>query len=293
MTPTQRWGRWPLFWWPALLFYSVLVLAPVGMAFYGSLFRWSGVGGSWTFVGVEHYLILWRDSVFWHSLGHNLVLLIASVLVQLPVAFCFAWLLTRGWRGQRLLRTLFFIPMVMPTVAIALLWVSIYDPHFGLLNHLASGGSGRPWTWGWLGEEMTALPALLVAISWRYIGFHLVLMVAGIEGVPSEYLEAARMEGASESQVIGHVVLPLLRPVLWISLTLAVIGSLKYFDIIYVMTGGDGPAPHATELVATYLYKLAFQEWRLGYGSAVAFCLLGITLAFSLGLTLFRRKARS
>lgn len=289
MAPSVRGVRWSWFWWPAVVVYGLFLLYPIVLAVYGSLFAWSGVGERWSFVGLQQYGALGRDSIFWHSLLHNLVLVAASVGVQVPLAFGFAWLLSRGWRGQGVLRALFFAPMLMPTVAIALLWVSIYDPHFGLLNGLVRLLTGRPWEWGWLGEERTALGAVVAATCWRYVGFHMVLFLAGIEGVPREYEEAARLDGASESQIVRHILLPLLWPVTRVVLTLALIGSLKYFDIIYVMTGGDGPYPHATELVATYMYKLAFQEWRMGYGCTVAVCLLGLTLLGGGGFWLWAR----
>ncbi|HIE52547.1 MAG TPA: sugar ABC transporter permease [Armatimonadetes bacterium] len=278
-----------LFLLPALAVYALWVLLPMGQSLYYSLFAWSGVGEHKTYVGLANFRALVQDAVFWQALGHNAILLIMSLLLQLPLAFLLAVVFTRGLRGEGLFRTVSFAPMVMPTVAIAVLWTFIYAPleAHGLLNSALAAWGGEGWTHGWLGESDPDLSlwAVIVTVCWRYVGFHLVLFTAGIQTIPEELHEAARLDGATEGQVLRYVTIPLLARVATISATLSLVGSLKYFDIIYVMTRGDGPYPHATELVATYMYKLAFDQQRMGYGSAVAVALFGISLAVAIAFS--------
>jgi len=196
-------------------------------------------------------------------------------------------------RGKRVLRTGFFAPMMLPTVVIALLWLFIYDPMDGLLNGLLEalnlGGLKR----GWLSNSSTALPAVCLAICWRYTGFHMVLFMAGITNIPSELYEAAELDGASAWQRFRNVTLPGVYPVMRVSALLSMVGSMKYFDMNYLMPPGGAP-DRATELVATYMYREGINADRWGYGSSIAVALCVFTLCLGgLKLWLDARRSRS
>ena len=171
--------------------------------------------------------------------------------------------------GRTVFRTAFFAPMIMPTVAIAILWQYIYEPGNGLLTALIQ--LVKPdFEFAWLATPGWSLLWIFVTICWQYTGFHTVLFMAGLSGIPNDYFEAARIDGASEWQICWHIILPLLKPTAIVSATLSIVGSLKYFDLVYMMSGGL-PA-ESREVMATYIYRLAFDQGqgRFGYGSAAA-----------------------
>jgi raffinose/stachyose/melibiose transport system permease protein len=286
------WTPW-LYLLPALLIYAVFVLAPVAESFRLSFFEWPTSFSDPVFVGLGNFAKLLHDPIFWRALFHNGLLLILSLCIQLPVALGLAVLLSYPIRGRWLFRTIFFAPMVMPTVAIAVLWSYVFMPESGLVDQvirLMDSGFGH----GWLGGQYTALPCVFIVICWRYVGFHMVLFMAGLAAVPDELYEAARIDGASEWQAFRYITLPLIKPALAVSATLSIIGSLKYFDLVYMMIGG---APEMSrELLATYVYRLAFDsgQGRYGYGSAVAVMLFIIALAIASGVTWWSRgRARA
>ena len=288
----RRWTPW-LFLAPALAAYALFVVAPVAESFRLSLYRWPSAFAEPRFVGLGNFARLARDPVFWSALWHNALLVGMSLAVQLPLAILLAVLLSYPLRGRWLFRTVYFAPMVIPTVAIATLWSYIYLPERGLLDQLIrlfdEGFAGE-----WLSSGQTALLCVFVAICWRHTGFHLVLFMAGIASIPEELYEAARMDGASEFQAFRHVTLPMLGPTAAVSATLSVIGSLKYFDLVYMMA--EGAPERAREVLATYVFRLAFAggQGRYGYGSAVAVALFAVAFAVSAALMLWRgRAARS
>ncbi len=274
---------------PALAIYALFVILPIGESFRLSLLRWPAAGAAPEFAGLDNFRQLLLDRVFWSALWHNVMLLALSLLVQLPVAMAVAVLLSYPMRGRWLFRTVFFAPMIMPSVAIAVLWSYIYLPERGLLDQairIFDSGFGGDW----LGSPDTAMLCVFITICWRYVGFHMVLFMAGIAAIPEELYEAARIDGAGEWQAFRHITLPMLRPVIAVSATLSIIGSLKYFDLVYMMAGG---APErARELMATYVYRLAFDsgQGRYGYGSAAAVVLF--VLAFCVATAVMRLGRR-
>jgi len=276
---------------PAMAIYALFVILPIADAFRLSLYQWPSAVAAPVFSGAANFALLLRDEVFLSALWHNGLLLVLSLVVQLPVALGLAVLLSYPIRGRWLFRTVFFAPMVMPSVAIAVLWTYVYLPEQGLLDaviRLFDRGFGG----NWLGGPGAAMWCVFVAICWRYVGFHMVLYMAGIAGIPEELYEAARIDGASEWQAFRHITAPMLRPVIAVSATLSVIGSLKYFDLVYMMAGG---APERSrELMATYIYRLAFENnlGRFGYGSAAAVVLFVIAfVAAALMMKAVRRGA--
>ncbi|MCA1648098.1 MAG: sugar ABC transporter permease [Chloroflexi bacterium] len=264
---------------PALLVYGTFVLYPIVQSLAYSFYQWSGIAPGSTFVGVDNYRQILQAPVFWKALGNNLILVLASIVTQLPAALAVALLLSTKLRGLRIFRTIYLFPLLMSTVAIALLWTFIYNPNLGLLNALLNALNLHAWTRGWLGDESTALWAVIGVISWHYVPFYMILFLAGLTNIPHELYEAARLDGAGSWRVFQHVTLPLMRGVIRTAAILSLIGSLKYFDLIWVMTGG-GPS-NATELMATYMYKQAFEQYRMGYASAIAVVLFVIAFVVS------------
>lgn len=275
---------------PALVVYALFVILPIGEAFRLSLYRWPSAAADPVFAGLRNFSALMADNVFWSALWHNVLLLLLSLAVQLPVAILLAVLLSYPIRGRWLFRTVFFAPMVMPTVAIAVLWSYVYLPSDGLLDQAIRLFNGAFEGRGWLGGPHTAMLCVFVTICWRYVGFHMVLFMAGIASIPEELYEAARIDGASEWRAFTAITLPLLKPTIRVSATLSIIGSLKYFDLVYMMAAG---APEKSrELMATYVYRLGFAsgQGRFGYGSAAAVALF--VIAFAVGAAVTRLGKR-
>ena len=273
----HRWTTPYLFILPALLVYGLFVLAPIGDSFRLSFLQWPSPSSEPVWCGLRNFAELSHDRVFLLALWHNALLLLLSLAIQLPLALLLAVLLSYPIRARGLFRTAFFAPMVMPTAAIAVLWQFVYAPEEGLLSRFIQVFDPS-FAYPWLAVPSAALPCIFVVICWRYTGFHMVLFMAGISAIPEPLYEAARLDGASEFQLVRHVTLPMLRPVLAVSATLSVIGSLKYFDLVYLMAGGV--PEESRELMATYIYRLAFEEnqGRYGYGSAAAVALFVIAL---------------
>lgn len=270
-----------LFILPALLLFLLILVAPIFLSFYYSFFNWNGFGKK-EFIGISNYIELFTSGSinFPKALGNALLLALLSVGVQLPIALGFALLLGKGRRGERAFLSIYFIPVLISTVIIGQLWRKIYNPSYGILNVALRALGLEKLTQIWLGDVKTALGAAFVPILWQYVGYHMLLMYAGIKGVPTEYCEAAMIDGASEGQINRYIVLPYIKPILKISTIFAVTGSLKSFDLIYVLTNG-GPL-HATEVPSTLMISMLFLRNRYGMGSTIAFLLIILCFAFAL-----------
>ncbi len=256
---------------PSLAIFIIFVVLPVIQSARYSLYDWNGLGPLAELVGLGNYRELVKDPIFWKALLHNVILLVASLATQLPLGAFLAILLTGKLRGTTLFRTIYFSPMILSDVVIGVMWSFMYNPIFGLFNTglkaLGLGHLAR----GWLGDPSLVLPAVIVVICWKYTGFYMVLFMAAIQNIPEELYEAARLDGASGWHLTRYITLPLLMGTGRVAAVLSMVGSLKYFDLLWVMTLG-GPS-HASELVATYMYKQAFQRFNWGYGSSWAFAL--------------------
>lgn len=270
-----------LFILPALLLFLGILVAPIFASAYYSFFDWNGFGKK-TFIGLENYRELFTSNSigFIKALGNSLLLALLSVGVQLPLSLGLALLLGKGRKGERAFLSIYFIPVLISTVVIGQLWLKIYNPSYGILNVILKAVGLKSWTKIWLGDVKTALWASFVPILWQYVGYHMLLMYAGIKSVPTEYREAAMIDGATEGQVNRYIVLPYIKPILKISTIFAVTGSLKSFDLIYVLTNG-GPL-HATEVPSTLMINMLFLRNRYGMGSTIAFLLIILCFAFAL-----------
>lgn len=279
-----------LFILPALLLFLGILVAPIFASAYYSFFDWNGFGKK-TFIGLENYRELFTSNSigFIKALGNSLLLALLSVGIQLPLSLGLALLLGKGRKGERAFLSIYFIPVLISTVVIGQLWLKIYNPSYGILNVILKAVGLENWTKIWLGDVKTALWASFVPILWQYVGYHMLLMYAGIKSVPTEYREAAMIDGATEGQVNRYIVLPYIKPILKISTIFAVTGSLKSFDLIYVLTNG-GPL-HATEVPSTLMINMLFLRNRYGMGSTIAFLLIILCFVFALIIGfIFRNK---
>ena len=204
----------------------------------------------------------------------------SPLVTQIPAAILLAILLTTDrLHLQGFFRTVFFSPQIISTVATGYLFYYIFEPTFGILNRLLRAMNLGALARGWLGDPSVALYSVLFVITWRFIGFYMVLFMASIEGIPEELFEAARIDGCGKWKTIRSITLPLLGGSIKTACVLSIVGSIKYFDLIWIMTQG-GPA-HASELIATYMYKKTFLSWEVGYGSALSFTLFFIAIVLS------------
>jgi raffinose/stachyose/melibiose transport system permease protein len=234
---------------------------------------WDGIG-EMQFIGLEHYIHAITDEKFWDSALHSFLLAVFSTL-SLIIYLAISLILASKIKGADLLRKIYLIPMLLSSVAIAQLWIKVFNPTNGMLNNIlmAIGVEDPP---AWLAEPSVVLYAIFIPILWQYAGFYILIYYAALKNIPESLVEAAKIDGATPFQIAYKIKLPLIMGVVKVTIVLAVVGSLKYFDLIYVMTGG-GPNG-ASEVMASYMYKLAFSSNDFGYGSAIGFLLLIITL---------------
>lgn len=257
-----------LFVLPALAIYLFYFIYPIPASAYYSLFKWNGISPRMQYLGLGNWAALARDPLFWKSFLNNIILVVSSIVVQLPIGMALGLLVSSTLKGTRLLKLVYFIPLMLSEVAIGITWKFIFEPNYGLLNaflRLIGLGSLAK---GWLGEPALALGAVISTICWEFIPFYMVIFSAALAGISRELLEAAYIDGASARVTFFRITLPLLQSTVRAAAILSLTGSLKYFGLIYVMTEG-GP-DHATELLATYMYKQAFTDFNMGYGSTVA-----------------------
>lgn len=258
---------------PSLLLVLGLIYIPIVLTGYYGLTKWDGIGAK-QFIGLDNYLELMGDKLFWGSAFHSLLLAVFSAL-SLLIYLAVALLLAGRIKGSNLLRKIYLVPMLLSSVAIAQLWLKIYHPTNGILTS-ALDFIGVKNTPAWLAEPAYVLPALFVPILWQYAGFYILIYYSALKNIPSSLEEAARIDGANPLQIALRIKVPLIVEVFKVTVVLAVVGSLKYFDLIYVMTNG-GPNG-ASEVMASYMYRIAFKGFNFGYGSAIGFFLLLICL---------------
>jgi raffinose/stachyose/melibiose transport system permease protein len=275
----RAWGVAGLFMLPALLLYAVFVLFPIIQAARYSLYDWNGLEPLDQFVGLANFERALNDPVFLGAVSHNAFIVILSLAVQIPFAIGLALMLNRRFRGRAILRLIFFAPYVIAEVITAIVWSLLLQPN-GLAEHfmtaIGMGDAYHPW----LADPDTVLVALFFIITWKYFGFHMILMLAGLQGIPRELDEAAAIDGASRWQGIRYVTLPLLGPTIRVSVFLSIIGSLQLFDLVWVTTRG-GPV-NASNTMAVYMFDRGFVRFQFGYGSAVAVILFLICFVLAL-----------
>jgi raffinose/stachyose/melibiose transport system permease protein len=269
---------------PALVVYVLLALLPIVQGAYYSSFDWNGLEPLENFIGLQNYRDAIADPVFLDALRHVFVILVLSLILQLPFALGLAVLLNQRMRGRALLRLLFFLPFVLSDVITAIVWRLLLQPG-GLLDSSMEGVGAGGLVQLWLADPNIVLYTVFVVVSWKYFGFHMILYLAGLQGIPAELEEAAALDGASRFEIFRYVTLPLLGPTIRISVFLSIIGSMQLFDLVWVMTGG-GPVG-ASHTTVTYMLERGFERSQFGYGSAVAVLAFLISFAFALGYQRF------
>ena len=264
---------------PPMVLFVGFVIVPMIFAAWYSLYNWSGFGPLNDFIGVQNYTGVLTGPVFHQAILHNVIIAVLSVLLQLPVSLGLALLLNRRVRGRTFLRLAVFAPFVLSEATAAVMWYELLQPGGPLDAFLKALGLGGLIHY-WLASTSLVLYSIFVVATWKYIGFGIVLLLAGMQGIPPELREAAAIDGATPWQVTRAITLPLLGPTIRIWIFLSVIGSLQLFDLIWIMTGG-GPAS-ASSTMLTYQYVNGVQRTQFGYGATVSVVLFVISLVFAL-----------
>ncbi|MEU8384225.1 sugar ABC transporter permease [Streptosporangium sp. NPDC048865] len=272
-----------LFVLPALVLFTFLVLVPILVAAYTSFYKWNGIGPPSNFVGLDNFTRLFQSDIILGDLRNGAILIVLGLLVQLPLSLGLAVMLNQRIRGRAFYRLLFFAPYMLSEAIIAVLFSLVLSPEAGLANHLLVSFGLEPWSW--LSEPDTVMFSLFLVITWKYFGFHMIIYLAGLQGIPKELSEAARIDGAGSWDVFRHVTLPLLGPTIRISVFLSVIGTIQLFDLVWILTGG-GPS-HASETMAVSMFEYGFKRSQIGYSSAISIVMFLISLVFALGYQRF------
>lgn len=275
----RRWAVVLAFLAPALLLYGLFVIYPIVQGARYSVFDWNGLTALTDYVGLDNFAAAFQDPTFQSAMWHNTVIVILTLVLQLPFALGLAVLLDQNLKGRSIMRLLFFAPYMVSEVVTAVVWRQILRPG-GLLDSGVSSVTGSPIETLWLADPSIVLYSVFFVVSWKYFGFHMILMLAGLQQIPRDLTEAAAVDGANFWQRFRHVTLPLLGPTVRVSVFLAVIGSLQLFDLVWVMTGG-GPV-NASNTMATYMIDWGFRRSQFGYASAVSVLVFGISLLVAL-----------
>ncbi len=273
---------WPVivgFLLPALLLYVIFVIYPIAQSIRYSFYDWNGLQPLTDWVGLGNYVTAFSDPIFWEAVKHNFIIVFLSLLLQIPFALMMALLISQNLKGKGVFRVMFFAPYILSEVVTGVVWRQIYRPD-GLLDQLLISAGAGSQTHLWLADPSIALYSLFFVISWKYFGFHMVLMLAGLQQIPSELEEAAAVDGATYWQGLRYVTLPLLGPTIRVSVFLSIIGALQLFDLVWVTTKG-GPV-NSTSTMATYLVDWAFRRSQFGYASAVSVIVFGLSLFVAL-----------
>jgi raffinose/stachyose/melibiose transport system permease protein len=270
-----------LFVFPALFLFVFFTPLPLFSALMLSFFKWNLISPP-RFIGISNFIRMFTmDDIFIASIGHTFFYVALSIVLQIPMAYFLAILLTRGTWGEKGFRNLIFMPVTLSGTVVGLMFYFVYHPNQGLLNNIIQL-FGRPdFNFAWLAEKSSAMAAVCFSVAWQFVGYHMVIYITGITGISNDTIDAAKIDGANAAQVAWHIITPLLKPVLNVSLVLITVSSIKAFDSIYVMTSG-GPM-HATEVMASHMYQRAFTAMDFGYGCAIGL----ILFVFCILLTLF------
>lgn len=267
---------------PAIIVFVGFVILPLVLGFYYGFYRWKGFGmpsETGEFAGIDNYITALKDPTFQAAIGHTFIVVIGSLVIQAPIAILFALLLNQKFKGRGLVRTLIFVPYVISEVIVGTGW-SLLLQKTGAVNELLSYiGIDGP---DWLADPKIAMITLLVIISWKYIGFAVILMLAGMQSIPEELYEAAKVDGAGFWQMQWSITLPLLAPTLRIWVFLSMIGSLQLFDLVNIIWGSYISETAGVSTMATYMVRNGRDSGNYGYGSAVAIIIFIISLVVAL-----------
>jgi ABC-type sugar transport system permease subunit len=271
-----------------MLLVITFLIFPLGSAIYYSFVDFDGVDPSPPFVGLHNYTEMFTDPAMWHALRNNVVWIVVGTLAPLVAGLFLALLLWNVRRGSTLYRTAFFLPVVLPSIAIGIVWGWIYDPIAGWLNvGLRKVGLGALET-GWVGNPRTALISVLVAAVWATTGFVMVIFLSALRTVDTDLVDAARLDRANSLQRLWFVILPQIMPVFLMVSTLILVGGFSVFDLVFIMTGG-GP-DNASEVLGTYAFSNAFQLNRISYGTTLALLITALSIPCAVTLNRLQRR---
>jgi len=267
-----------LFLSPTLIIFSAFILFPVIFSFYLSFQKWNMFSGQTTFVGLDNYIRMFQSAEFWSVLKNTAYYTFGTIPLNMGFSLLVAYILHKKIFGKKLLRTLFFAPVIISPVAAAVIWRWLYDPNFGLVNYFIGLFGFDPVNW--LNDPTAAMFALIVMGVWKTFGINMVLFAAGLQAIPENYYEAAEIDGAGQWAKFKNITIPLLAPTTFFIMVMSMISSFQVFDIVYVLTSG-GPLG-ATKVMVFYVYEHAFKYFEMGYASAAAYVLFAILFALTL-----------
>ena len=263
---------------PAVGLCAIFIFIPAVLAIAGSFYSFGITSRVWDPAGLSNYSRALADPIFWIALRNNIIIVVGSIVLQVGFGTILAAILDRGLpRAATVFRTIIFAPMVVSAVAVAIIWQVILDPNVGALNTIIKAVGLTPPQLGWLGDPNISIWVVLLIGCWQYTGFMMVLILAGLQGIPKELYEAASLDGARGLKAFRHITLPSIRNVLIVAVLITTIGGFKVFDLIFATTQG-GPA-NATQVLGTYIYLQAFNLGNMGYANAISVILLLIAVA--------------
>lgn len=266
---------------PALILFTAFVIIPVFEATLFSLYKWNGLGPMKDFRGLKNYVQFVFDPIVHKSLSHNLIIMLVSLAVELPLAMSLALIVSDNkFKGAVFFRTFFFLPYMLSEVITGVLWQFIYHPQYGIIKSFYSFFLPNAQAPALMGNVSTVLWAILVVVIWKYFGLHMTIFIAGLQDIPQEQIEAAKIDGASRSQTFWSIILPGMRTAVQLSVFFSIIGSFQLFDLVWAM--GKGDPVNAGETIVTYMYKIGLTRFNIGYGSTIAVCIFLICLIFSI-----------
>jgi ABC-type sugar transport system permease subunit len=275
VTTSRR--KWTLiFAFVPLVVYIVIVIVPLLSSFYFSFTDWNGFSAKYSFIGLDNFFKIARDPNFKNAIKNTVIWMAAAIILPVGSGLSIALILQEKIRGANFFKSLFYFPICLSLAVIGQVWIWIYQPDWGLINVVLRSIGLEHLTLAWLANPKTALISVILAWSWQQVGLAMVIFLAGLTSIPSELTEAAEIDGATYTQSLRHVVIPLLSPATVVVVALSIINSLKSFDVVYIMTQG-GPF-HSSDTLAMFMYTESFKNYYMGYGSAIAVVLFLIAM---------------
>lgn len=284
-------GNWvtsALFVLPALFFYILFVIKPILETINLSMYRWNGAAPQMTFIGLDNYVKIFSDPIFYKAIVNNIIWILFTIFVPVMMGLIFAVMIMKnGVKMKFLYRLTYFMPNIVSLVAVGIIWTWMYNPEFGIINTIIQKIGFAKDAVDFLGDEHLVIWSLVITGSWTCYGFNMVVFLAALQGVDASYYEVADIEGASAFQKFRHVTIPLIKGTIVLLVVNSLIGSFKVFDLVYIMTKG-GPY-HSSEVMSTYMFISAFNRNDYGYGAALA-VVLAVIIAVCAGIFLNRTE---
>lgn len=273
---------------PALVLFIGMVVAPVGMSLYNSFFDWNGINDK-IFIGLSNFKEIIHDEVVKNALINTLKMTFVSTCLQLPIGMLIALVVSsKKVKGKKFFQSIYFLPVILSASIVGILWTQIYDPNQGLFNVFLGKIGVENLQHAWLGEPGTALGAVMIVMLWFYVGNYVLIYYSSLQSIPSDIIEYAELDGVPPIVRFFKIQLPLIWPTIQLTTMLVIVNSLRYFDLVYIMTKG-GPN-HSTDVLATVIVQEAFDSMRMGYGSAISMFLFLLGTVFILIVNKLMKK---